>query len=79
MTDIPLPGEGDHTMPIETAYAHKNSKGKTYYLHATKLANGTLLHHFAGKVKPEGQVAHVPAGMTIVESPATGLPMLKRG
>jgi len=51
-------------------YAHKNSKGKTYYLHS----RGKL---FFFSKKPEEGI-DLPAGYTVVENSTTGLPMIKK-
>ena len=62
------------------AYSHTNSKGKTYYLHATKrkLKSGkeSSLYFFAKEVKA-GALDAVPEGYQVVES-KTGLLALKR-
>ncbi len=52
------------------AYEHKNSRGKTYYLHQ----KGRLFY-FASKQGPNA--IDLPTGFTIIENPKTGLPMLK--
>ena len=61
-------------------YAHTNSKGNTYYLHArdTTLRNGRqqTLYFFAKEVK-EGSLEAVPEGYEVSES-KNGLPVLKR-
>ena len=62
------------------AYAHTNSKGRTYYLHSkeTTLRNGRqqTLYFFA-KEEKEGSLAAVPDGYEVSES-KNGLPVLKR-
>jgi hypothetical protein len=62
------------------AYAHKNSRGQTYYLHSkeVELKGGRkqVIYYF-GKEAKAGAMDAVPAGKTIVENPKTGLPMLK--
>ena len=50
-------------------YAHKNSKGNTYYLHK----QGRL--HFFSKVS-NGSIP-MPKGYKVIENRMTGLPMLK--
>jgi hypothetical protein len=56
--------------------------GKTYHLHVriTKRKDGkeTRLYFFAGKVKEIGACDALPEGYEVTESPATGLPFLKR-
>jgi hypothetical protein len=51
-------------------YEHKNSKGKTYYLHS----RGKL---FFFSKKPEESI-DLPTGYIVVENGTTGLPMLKK-
>jgi hypothetical protein len=62
------------------AYSFKNSKGTTYYLHATTrdLESGKQghLYYFAKTVKA-GALDAVPQGFEIAES-KNGLPVLKR-
>jgi hypothetical protein len=62
------------------AYSFKNSKGTTYYLHATTrdLESGKQQHlyYFAKTVKA-GALDAVPQGFEIAES-KNGLPVLKR-
>ncbi|MGD2050748.1 MAG: hypothetical protein PVH03_14705 [Chloroflexota bacterium] len=63
------------------AYAHTNSKGRTYYLHSreTTLKNGgtQTIYFFAKEVK-DGAIDSVPAGYVVTES-RNGLPVLKKG
>jgi len=51
-------------------YSHVNSRGVTYYLHA----RGKLM--FFSKKSEDG--FDLPAGLSVVENPRTGLPMVKR-
>ena len=51
-------------------YEHKNTKGKTYYLHS----KGRLFYF---SKKPEEGI-DLPEGFDVVENQKTGLPMLKR-
>ena len=51
-------------------YEHKNSKGRTYYLHA----RGRLF--FFSKVPADG--IDLPAGYKVIENSTTGLPMIKK-
>jgi hypothetical protein len=65
------------------AYSVVSKKsGKTYHLHVriTKRKDGkeTRLYFFAGTVKDEGACDELPEGYEVIESPATGLPFLKR-
>jgi hypothetical protein len=62
------------------AYSFKNSKGMTYYLHASTrtLKSGKQGHlYFFSKTVKAGALDAVPTGYTVVES-KTGLPVLKR-
>ncbi len=62
------------------AYAHTNSKGKTYFLHRkdTTLKNGRkqTIYYF-GKEAKEGALDAVPAGYEVSES-RNGLPLLRK-
>lgn len=62
------------------AFSYKNSKGTTYYLHATtrtlKSGKEQKLFFFA-KTERAGALDAVPAGYQVVES-KTGLPVLKK-
>ncbi|MFZ5819013.1 MAG: hypothetical protein ACOYYJ_03840 [Chloroflexota bacterium] len=62
------------------AFAYKNSKGQTYYLHAKSVqrAGGkeSKLFFFAREIK-SGALEAVPAGYQVVEM-KTGLPALKK-
>ena len=71
------------------AYAHENSKGKTYYLHQQKVtlkSTGKVqtIYFFAGSVltvskkgKPVQAIDSIPGAKKVIENPKTGLPMLK--
>jgi hypothetical protein len=63
------------------AFSFKNSKGKTYFLHAKKVqrAGGkvTTLFYFAGDARPAEVLDSVPAGYEVVEM-KTGMPVLKK-
>ena len=65
------------------AYAHRNKKGQTYYLHGKEvtLQNGRKqrISYFAREPKAGEALDAVPAGREIVENPRTGLPFLKGG
>ena len=62
------------------AYAYKNKKGTTYYLHSkdVELKGGRkqTIYYFAKEAKSNALDA-VPPGKQVVENPKTGLPMLK--
>lgn len=62
------------------AFSYKNSKGQTYFLHATtrvlKSGKKQSLYYFA-KTKKAGSLDEVPAGFQVSES-KTGLPVLKK-
>lgn len=62
------------------AFSYKNSKGQTYYLHASvrnlKSGKQQKLYFFAKEVK-SGALDRVPDGYQVAES-KTGLPVLKR-
>ena len=69
--------------PVIMAYSVVSKKsGKTYHLHVriTKRKDGkeTKLYFFAGEVKETGACDALPEGYEVTESPATGLPFLKR-
>jgi len=63
------------------AYEFKNSKGITYYLHSrvVNLKGGRkqTIYYFAREVRP-GAVDSLPEGFKIVETPKTGMPILKK-
>lgn len=63
------------------AFAYKNSKGQTYYLHTQKvtLKNGRqqVIYFFARDVR-SGSLDAVPAGYKAVETQRTGMPVLKK-
>lgn len=63
------------------AYAYKNSKGQTYYLHTrdVKLKNGRVqrIFFFARDVR-SGSLDEVPTGYKVVETQRTGMPVLKK-
>ena len=62
------------------AYAHKNEKGVTYYLHGRtrvlKSGKESTLYFFAKEVK-EGSLDAVPAAYVVSET-KNGLPVLKK-
>lgn len=63
------------------AYSYTNSKGQTYHLHSKKvtLKNGRVqtIYFFARDVR-DGSLDAVPAGMQVVETKRTGMPVLKK-
>lgn len=64
------------------AFAHKNSKGQTYYLHMkdVKLRGSgktQRIYYFARDVRKES-LDEVPKGYKVIENKKTGLPVLKR-
>lgn len=62
------------------AYAHTNSKGMTYYLHArervSKTGKVSRLFFFSKEIK-DGALDSVPPGYVVGET-ANGLPVLKK-
>jgi hypothetical protein len=62
------------------AFSFKNSKGQTYFLHATtrvlKSGKNQHLYYFA-KTQKAGALDQVPQGYVVAES-KTGLPVLKK-
>jgi hypothetical protein len=64
------------------AYAHKNKKGQTYYLHGKEvtLQNGRLqqIYYFAREEKRGEGLESIPTGYRIEENDRTGLPFLKK-
>ena len=63
------------------AYKYTNSKGQDYFLHSkdVTLKNGRVqrIYFFAREVKPQGAVAQLPAGKTVIETERTKMPVLK--
>ena len=62
------------------AFSYKNSKGTTYYLHAStrNLKDGKKQQFFYfAKVQKEGSLDKVPEGYMVSET-KNGLPVLKR-
>lgn len=63
------------------AFEFKNSKGTVYYLHGkdVTLRGGRLqkIYYFAREIKP-GAMDAVPAGLQVVETTKTGMPILKK-
>ncbi|MDD2522289.1 MAG: hypothetical protein PHW11_05685 [Anaerolineaceae bacterium] len=63
------------------AYSFKNSKGKEYFLHVTKVkrASGkeTELYFFSPDIRKGQEVEKVPEGKKVIELDS-GLPVLKK-
>jgi hypothetical protein len=62
------------------AYSFKNSKGQTYFLHATTrvLKSGKQQHlYYFAKTQKKGALDAIPMGYKVAES-KTGLPVLKK-
>lgn len=63
------------------AYTHTNSRGQTYVLHRRVTRAGSPQEralHFFSRDEREDAIDELPAGYTVVESPRTGLPLLKK-
>lgn len=64
------------------AYAHKNRKGETYYLHGKEvtLRNGRKqrIYYFARSEKAGETLDAVPPGYKVDENQRTGLPYLTK-
>ena len=62
------------------AYSHKNSKGKTYWLHSKDVTlrggRNQTIYYFAGDKR--SNACDLPAGKQVVESKRTGLPLVKK-
>tara|TARA_Y100000310_G_C20703935_1_gene832881 strand:- start:17086 stop:17265 length:180 start_codon:yes stop_codon:yes gene_type:complete len=56
-------------------YEHTNSQGKKYFLNSTVAKNGRNLYFFSKEPK---NPIDLPEGFTIIESPLTKLPLLKK-
>jgi hypothetical protein len=63
------------------AFQFKNSRGAVYFLHHknVELRGGRMqmIYFFAKEVKP-GALDQVPDGYQVVETPKTGMPILKK-
>jgi len=63
------------------AFTYKNSKGVTYYLHFkdVTLRGGKKqrIYFFARDVR-DGSLDEIPAGMEVMETKRTGMPVLKK-
>ena len=63
------------------AFSYTNAKGQVYYLHTKEvtLKNGRVqrIYFFARDIR-EGSLDAVPAGMEVMETKRTNMPVLKR-
>ncbi|MCX7972914.1 MAG: hypothetical protein N3B16_00230 [Candidatus Aminicenantes bacterium] len=63
------------------AYEFKNSKGITYYLHSREVSlkggRKQTIYYFAREIRP-GALDALPEGFKVVETPKTGMPILKK-
>jgi len=63
------------------AYEFKNSRGVNYYLHSRdvtlKGGRAQRIFFFARDVRP-GALDAVPDGYKVIETPKTGMPILKK-
>lgn len=63
------------------AFAYKNSKGQTYFLHKkdVTLKNGRQQTiYFFARDERAGSLDEVPSGYKVVETKRTGMPVLKK-
>lgn len=66
---------------MPTVFSYTNSKGQLYYLNSKSvtLKNGrTQTIYFFSRDQRESGLEAVPAGMEVVETARTGMPVLKR-
>lgn len=63
------------------AFEFKNSRGASYFLHAKNVTlkggRKQMIYYFGKQVK-EGALDAVPEGYQVVETPKTGMPILKK-
>ncbi len=63
------------------AYEFKNSRGVSYYLHCREVSlkggRKQTIYYFARDVR-EGALDQVPEAYQVVETPKTGMPILKK-
>jgi hypothetical protein len=63
------------------AYEFKNSRGASYFLHSKKVTlkggREQVIYYFGKEIKP-GAIDAVPAGYKVIETPKTGMPILKK-
>jgi len=63
------------------AFAHKNSKGVTYYLHSkmVELKGGRMqqIFYFRKEVDAPFALEALPAGKEVIENKNTGLPLVR--
>jgi len=62
-------------LPLLGMYEHTNSKGTKYVLNKIIAKNGRTLYFFSKEPKSP---TDLPEGYTIIESPLTKLPLLKK-
>jgi len=64
------------------AYKHTNTKGQTYILHEKVVTlrgnNRQQRIFFFAREQKEGALDAIPAGFQVVETPSSGLPVLKK-
>jgi hypothetical protein len=62
-------------------FTYTNSRGQKYVLHRRVTNAGSskerALHYFSREQRPEA-IDELPSGYQVVESPRTGLPLLKK-
>ncbi|MHB8055150.1 MAG: hypothetical protein ACYDH3_07890 [Candidatus Aminicenantales bacterium] len=63
------------------AFEFKNSKGASYFLHSKNVTlkggRKQMIYYFGKQIK-EGALDAVPEGYQAVETPKTGMPILKK-
>ncbi len=63
------------------AFQFKNSRGSIYYLHhknvTLKGGRKQIIYFFAKEIKP-GALDAVPEAYKVIETPRTGMPILKK-
>jgi hypothetical protein len=63
------------------AYEFKNSKGASYFLHSKNVTlkggRQQVIYYFAREVRA-GALEAVPEGYMVIETPKTGMPILKK-
>jgi hypothetical protein len=63
------------------AFQFKNSRGSVYYLHhknvTLKGGRKQIIYFFAKEIKP-GALDAVPEAYKVIETPRTGMPILKK-
>jgi hypothetical protein len=63
------------------AFEFKNSRGSSYFLHAKNVTlkggRKQMIYYFGKEIK-EGALDAIPEGYKAVETPKTGMPILKK-